>query len=124
MIFKIKTAEETMKIFEEIGGSEHLQPFILSKLAIALSIKKGKLAVEDYKFDNNGLELNRQTITGEYDDTFKCLIEMSEQMHLDENDYFCKYLKNHLDRGAKLLYSEYRYGGDFILQLLKEDSGL
>jgi len=125
MVFKIKTSKKTMDIFQEIGASEYLPPFILSKLAIAMSIKSEVPLVEDdFHRDTNGLELNRQTITGEYDDTFKSLIEMFEKRHLDDDDYFQNYLRAHLNRGAKILYSDFKYGGDFILQLLKSDEGI
>ena len=125
MIFKIKTSMKTMEIFETIGASEYLQPFALSKLSIALSLKLDKkLQDEDFATDTEGLELNRQTITGDYDALFKCLIEMYEGRHLLEEEYFPKYVKAHLDRGAKLLESEHRYGGDLLTQLLKEDKGI
>lgn len=125
MIFKIRTSKKTMDIFEEIAASEHLQPFILSKLAISMSIKDScKLSEDDFNTDNNGLELNRQTITGEYDDLYKGLIEMYEDKYISEEEYFQKYLKAHLDRGAKLIYSEYKYEKDFILGLLKDQKGI
>ena len=114
-----------MEIFEEIGASEHLQPFALSKLAISMSIKDNKkLSDSDFDTDNNGLELNRQTITGEYDELYKGLIEMHEKKHITDEEYFQKYLKAHLDRGAKLIYSEYKYEKDFLLGLLKEQKGI
>lgn len=125
MVFKIRTSKKTMDIFEEINGAENLPPFILSKLAIAMSLKsKNPLVEDDFHRDTNGLELNRQTITGEYDDTYKCLIEMFEGRHLEDDDYFQKYLKAHLNRGAKMLYSEYKYGGDFIVQLLNSEGSI
>lgn len=125
MIFKIRTSKRTMDIFEEIGAAEHLQPFALSKLAISMSLKENKkLENEDFNTDNNGLELNRQTITGEYDELYKGLIEMNEKKHISEDEYFHKYLKAHLDRGAKLIYSEFKYEKDFILGLLKEQKGI
>ena len=125
MKFKIRTSKRTMELFEEITASERLQPFVLSKLAISLSIKSGvPLSENDFKSDNWGLELNRQIITGEFDLLYKCLIEMYEKRHIDDDEYFQKYLKAHLDRGAKLLHSEFKYGRDFMLQLIKEEKGL
>ena len=125
MVFKIKTSKKTEELFETIGASENLQPFVLSKLAISLSLKCSEgLENQDFATDNNGLELNRQTITGEYDDLYKCLVIMKEGRHVDDDEYFQKYIKAHLDRGAKLLYSEYRYGGDFITHLLSDAQGL
>ena len=78
----------------------------------------------DFKTDNNGLELNRQTITGEFDELYKCLVAMKENRHIDDDEYFQKYIKAHLDRGAKYLYAEFRYGGDFITHLLSADKGI
>lgn len=58
MIYKLRTSKETMKIFEELGISQGLQPFALSKIAIALSIRFGSLSDEDFSADTEGLELN------------------------------------------------------------------
>jgi DNA sulfur modification protein DndE len=125
MVFKIRTSKKTEELFETIEASENLQPYALSKLAISLSLKSDKpLLGEDFKTDNNGLELNRQTITGEYDALYKCLVAMKENRHIDDDEYFQKYIKAHLDRGANLLYSEFRYGEDFIAQLLSKEQGL
>lgn len=112
MIFKLKTSKGTMQIFNEIGASTHLQPFALAKIAIALSVRNNaNLCSDDFCTDNEGLELNRQTITGEYDDLFKALIISRNKENISEEDYFPKYLKAHIDRGATLLYAEYKYAG-------------
>ncbi|MCI6360598.1 MAG: DndE family protein [Eubacterium coprostanoligenes] len=125
MVFKIRTSKKTMECFEEIAASENLQPYILSKLAISMSLKSNEPLVEkNFHTDNNGLELNRQTITGEFDSVFKSLIEVFEGKHINDDDYFQKYLKAHLDRGAKLIYSEFKYNKDFILSLLSDTQGI
>jgi DNA sulfur modification protein DndE len=114
-----------MIIFEEIAASTNYAPFILSKLAISMSLKsKTPLNENDFKLDSFGLELNRQTITGEWDELYKSLIEMAEGQHLSDDDYFQKYLKAHLDRGAKMLYGEFKYNSDFLLALLNDKQGL
>jgi DNA sulfur modification protein DndE len=125
MVFKIKTSKKTEELFLAIEASENLQPYALSKLAISLSLKsETPLSEDDFKTDNNGLELNRQTITGEYDELYKCLVTMKEKRHVDDDEYFQRYIKAHLDRGAVLLYSEFRYSGDFITHLLRTEEGL
>lgn len=125
MIFKIRTSRKTMSIFEEMAASTNYAPFILSKLSISLSIKSGiPLDEADFKTDTYGLELNRQTITAEWDDLYKCLITMFEQRHIDDDEYFQKYIKAHLDRGAKMLYGEFKYNNDFLLALLSDKKGL
>lgn len=121
MVFKIKTSKRTMQCFEEIQASTNYAPYILAKLSIAMSIKSGNRLNEiDFRSDSYGLELNRQTITGEWDDLFKALIEMFEKKHINDDDYFQEYLKAHLDRGAKMIYSEFKYNNDFLLALLSQ----
>ena len=114
-----------MSIFEEMAASTNYAPFILSKLSISLWIKSGTpLEEADFKTDTYGLELNRQTITAEWDDLYKCLITMAEQRHIEDDEYFQKYIKAHLDRGAKMLYSEFKYNNDFLLGLISDKESL
>ena len=121
MVFKLRTSKETMTIFEEIGLSLHLQPFALCKIAIALSLRvDDKLVEDDFKTNSDGLELNRQTITGEYDDLFKALIISNNGQGISEDDYFPKYMKADIDRGAALLYSEFKYSGTNFYKLVLE----
>lgn len=124
MNFKLKTSKETMTIFADLGNSIHLQPFILAKIAIALSINNNECLNEyDFSTDNDGLELNRQTITGEYDELFKALIISKNNKRLNDDDYFPKYIKAHLDRGAKLLFAEYRYNpNNFYKNIMNLDN--
>ena len=126
MVFKLRTSKETMTIFEEIGLSLHLQPFALCKIAIALSLRvDDKLVEDDFKTNSDGLELNRQTITGEYDDLFKALIISNNGQGISEDDYFPKYMKAHIDRGAALLYSEFKYSGaNFYKHIIELDKGI
>ena len=126
MVFKLKTSKETMRIFEEIGASIHLQPFALCKIALALSLKDSQRFDEDnFKTDGEGLELNRQTITGEYDDLFKALIISHAGNSMTDEEYFPKYMKAHIDRGAKYLFSEFKYSnGNFYKHMIELDKGI
>ena len=121
MANKLRVSRQTQKIFADIGRKENLQPFALAKIAIALSIKKGPLRESDYVTDNDGQELNRQTIFGDHDLLFKCLI-MVEMWHtLTDDEYFPQTVKAHLDRGAKLLENEDRYTKNLYLGLCNLD---
>lgn len=88
MTNKLHTSQKTQEIFNSLGQSLRLQPFILSKLAIALSVRKGQLQADDLKTDNNGLELSRQVIFGDHDLLFKSLIINNEGKVIREDDYF------------------------------------
>ena len=116
MVFKLKTSKSTLQVFNEIGASIHLQPLVRYN---------ANFCDEDFLTDTDGLELNRQTITGEYDELFKALIISRNKNYLSEDDYFPKYLKAHIDRGAKLLYAEYKYSGsNFYNHLANLDDSL
>ena len=124
MTNKLHTSLQTQEIFFSLGQSLGLQPYILSKLAIALSIRQGKLKESDYRTDNNGLELSRQTIFGDHDLIFKTLIINCETKAMCEDDYFPNAVKAHLDRGAKLLEDEKRYSKDFYNHLCHLDTNI
>lgn len=124
MTNKLHTAKQTQEIFNSLGQVLGLQPYILSKLAIALSVKKGCIELDDYKTDNEGLELSRQTIFGDHDLLFKALIINREHRALNEEEYFPGIVKAHLDRGAKLLEDEKRYSKDFYNHLCRLDMNL
>ena len=124
MIYKLRTSAETQEVFAKLGQLNGLQPYVLSKIAIALSIRKGRLNPEDYKTDNTGLELNRQTIFGDTDSIFRSLIFMNEGTTLEDEDYFPKTVKAHLDRGAHILGEEARYSKNFYVNLCQLDINL
>ena len=113
MGFRLKTSYNTKKIFEYLGTRTNLKPFVLSKISIALSLREDE-NIENYRDDDtNGLELNRQTIMGCYDDIFKCLMEMRAGRNLSDDEYFPGYAKKHLDRGAEILKNRYDYRGNY-----------
>ena len=124
MTNKLHTSLKTQEIFSSLGQSLSLQPCILCKLAIALSIRKGALTPSDFETDNNGLELSRQVIFGDHDLLFRSLIVKNEGRAIREDDYFPDLVKAHLDRGAKLLEDEKRYTKDFYNHMCRLDDNL
>ena len=124
MTHKLHTSKKTQDIFNYLNKTTGLQPFILSKLAIALSVRKGMVERIDYETDNDGLELSRQTIFGDHDLLFKSLIINTENRLISEDEYFPSIVKAHLDRGAKLLEDEKRYSKDFYNHLCQLDMNI
>ena len=110
LIFRLKTSKKTEEIFKELESKTHLKPFTLVKHAIAWSVKENT-SVANYKSDSEGLDLNRQTITGDYDIYFKLLIEQVERKYLKDEEYFPTYVKAHIDRGATILLNMYNHAG-------------
>lgn len=64
MIFRLRTSKQTQEIFEELERRTSYKPYTLVKHAIAWSLKNAE-SVADFKSDSDGLDLNRQTITGD-----------------------------------------------------------
>ena len=124
MAFKLKTSKKTEEIFDRIEASENMPWYTLARLAIALSIRQGAVQNIDLETDNLGRELNRQTITGDTDIVYKTLIQLQENRHLTEDEFFPTYTKAHLDRGAILLDQEQRYGDDLLIQLTELEKSI
>ena len=112
MIFRLKTSKKTQKIFEELESRTNYKPYTLVKHAIAWSLKENT-SVANYTSDSEGLDLNRQTITGDN--------EQVEGRNLSDEEFFPKYVKAHIDRGSELLIDMYNHAGSidkYVLQIL------
>ena len=125
MAFKLKTSKKASEIFDRIESSENLPCYTLVKLAMALSLKSNvPLSENDFQTNALGRELNRQTITGDAEVIYKCLMELHAGKHLTDDEFCPMYVKAHIDRGAILLDQEQRYGGDFLVHLTELEKGL
>ena len=122
MIFRLKTSRQTQEIFEELERRTNYKPYTLVKHAIAWSLAE-ETSVEGFKSDSNGLDLNRQTITGDYEQYFKVMFEIVEGRFLTDEEFFPSYVKAHIDRGSKILLDMYNHAGSvdkYILHTLGE----
>ena len=125
MAFKLKTSKRASEIFDQIERSENLPCYTLVKLAMALSLRSKKpLEESDFRTNTLGRELNRQTITGDADAVYKCLMELYAGKHLTDEEFFPMHVKAHIDRGAIFLDQEYRYSSDFLTHLSEIEKSL
>lgn len=125
MAFKLKTSKKSEEIFSRIEASENLPFYVTVKLAMAMSLRSEK-PLDDNDFNTNALgrELNRQTITGDADALYKCLMELYSNKHLTDEEFFPGYVKAHIDRGALMLDREQKYGEDFLVHLTELEKGI
>lgn len=125
MAFKIKTSKKTEDIISRLELSHNLPCYTLVKLAMALSLRSKKpLEESDFKTNTLGRELNRQTITGDADIMYKCLMELYAQKHLSDEEFFPGHVKAHIDRGMILLEQEARYGDDLLIHLTELEKSI
>lgn len=101
-----------MDILKQMQINTNLTPNILARLAISLSLLLDE-SIEQFDSDTNGLEFNRNTLTGTYDFAYKAIIAQQLGRAITEEEYFPTLIKKHLDRGAKLLENEYKYAGNY-----------
>ena len=125
MAFKTKTSKKTEEIISRLELSYNLPCYTLVKLAMALSLRSKKpLEESDFKTNTLGRELNRQTITGDADIMYKCLMELYAQKHLSDEEFFPGHVKAHIDRGMILLEQEARYGDDLLIHLTELEKSI
>lgn len=118
MGFRLKTSTKTKDLFDILSSSSNLKPFALSKIAIALSINANE-SIDNYNIpDSNGMELQRSTVTGDYDLVYKSLIELNLGRSITDDEYYPHYTKLHIDRGIELLYNLYQYSGNSLDKFL------
>ena len=125
MAFKLKTSKKSEEIFSRIEASENLPFYVTVKLAMAMSMRSNHPLIEkDFHTNTLGRELNRQTITGDADALYKCLMELYANRHLSDEEFFPDYVKAHIDRGALMLDREQKYGEDFLVHLTELEKGI
>lgn len=125
MAFKLKTSKKSEEIFSRIEASENLPFYVTVKLAMAMSMRSEQPLIEkDFHTNTLGRELNRQTITGDADALYKCLMELYANRHLSDEEFFPDYVKAHIDRGALMLDREQKYGEDFLVHLTELEKGI
>jgi DNA sulfur modification protein DndE len=111
MNFRLKTSKITGEKLKQLQSTTNLTPNILVRIAIGLSLRQEGVPNVELS-DNNGLEFNRNTLTGEYDYIFKALITQHSQKELTEAEYFPDLFNAHLERGVRLLSNEYQHAGN------------
>lgn len=112
MNFRLRMSLQTTNILKELQKSTQLTPNVLARLAISLSLIQPELPPEK-EIEQNGMEINRHTLTGQHDLMFRCLIAQRHGRRITDKEYFPGLVNRHLDRGAKLLLHEYKYAGNY-----------
>ena len=118
----LRVSLQTQEILRQFEARNHLDPQAVARVAISLAIRSDG-AIE--AGDEGGIELDRETLLGDWDSFFKALIEAREERHIEDSEFFPAVVKAYLDAGARMLESEYKYvSGDFYLHLAELDKGI
>lgn len=120
MNFRLKTSKYTGDTLVALQASTGLTWNILSRIAIALSLKDPSLP--PHVENKSGVDIHRNALTGENDYVFKALIKQHAKRNITDDEYFPTLFNAHLERGIKLLDSEYKHAGNYeklLVNLLK-----
>lgn len=123
MNFRLRTSQETGEILKSLQNSTGLTWNVLSRIAVALSLNDPTQPNEVP--DTSGVEIHRNTMTGEHDYVYKALIRQHAGYHVPEEDYFPDLFNRHIERGIRLLEGEYKLYGSYeklLTNLLKTET--
>ncbi|GGC76550.1 hypothetical protein GCM10007216_03880 [Thalassobacillus devorans] len=112
MNFRLKTTATTGELLKNLQNSTGLTPNLLARIAISLSVSV-KEEPEEVSSDSQGIEFNRNTLTGDRDYFYKALIRQHALRDVSEEEYFPHLFNAHLTRGVKLLNEEYKHAGNY-----------
>ncbi|MDP9702289.1 DNA sulfur modification protein DndE [Paenibacillus intestini] len=113
MNFTLKTSKYAKEILTQLHASTGITPNILIRYAVALSLRNTTEIVPITKDFTDGLVLNRSTVTGEYDYAFRAMITQAAGCELTDEEFFPAYFNAHLERGIRMLASEYKTAGNY-----------
>ncbi|WP_077622440.1 DNA sulfur modification protein DndE [Sediminibacillus massiliensis] len=112
MNFRLKTTASTGEVLKKLQSSTGLTPNLLARIAISLSVLEPS-SPDEVQTDSNGLEFNRNTLTGDQDYFYKSLIIQHANEEISEEEYFPQLFNAHLTRGVKLLDNEYQHARNY-----------
>jgi len=103
---RIRISKSASARLSILKGRTGLTPNILCRLGFCLSLGEPSVPNPE-KFDENGQEFNRYTLTGEYDKLYIALLkERLLKDGLDANKDLLPQFRAHLNRGAITLYDK------------------
>jgi DNA sulfur modification protein DndE len=113
---RIKISNDVTIKLRQLQGKTGLTPNILLRIGFGLSLID-KSYCDPIMYPEDGMELNRYTVTGEYDIGYVALLRewLYQRSESLDNITMCNYFRAHLNRGALLLYGRVKSLMDLAL---------
>jgi len=109
---RIRISKSATVRLSMLKGRTGLTPNILCRIGLCLSLSDPSIP-DPQRFDENGQEFNRYTLTGEWDTFFIALLKerlLKDGLDLDKN--LLPQFRAHLNRGAITLFDKVKDLGD------------
>jgi DNA sulfur modification protein DndE len=121
---RIRISEKATFRLNQMKGRTQLTPNILSRIAICYSLNDPAVP-NPADYDEKGQEINRFTLTGEWDTLFVALIkERCIHDGLDPEKDLYDQLRAHLNRGVFGIFPQVKSLGDFHILLKHQADGI
>jgi DNA sulfur modification protein DndE len=121
---RIRISEKATFRLNQMKGRTQLTPNILSRIAICYSLNDPAIP-NPADYDEKGQEINRFTLTGEWDTLFVALIkERCIHDGLDPEKDLYDQLRAHLNRGVFGIFPQVKSLGDFHILLKHQADGI
>jgi len=121
---RIRISKGATVRLQQLKGKTGLTPNILSRLAVCYSLNEPQTP-NPSKYDEDGQEFNRYTLTGEWDRFFIALLkERCIHDGLDPDKDLLPQFRAHLNRGVFSIFSRIKGLGDLQSLLPSENSSL
>jgi len=121
---RIRISEKATFRLNQLKGRTSLTPNIISRIAICYSLNDPTIPNPD-DYDEKGQEMNRFTLTGEWDTFFIALVkERCIHDGLDPEKDLYDQLRAHLNRGVFGIFPQIKSLGDFAVLLSHQAEGI
>jgi len=122
--YRIRISEKATFRLNQLKGKTGLTPNILCRIAICYSLNDPSIPNPE-EYDEKGQELNRYTLTGEWDTFFIALVkERCIHDNLDPEKDLYDQLRAHLNRGVFGIFTQIKGLGDFHILLHHQTAGI
>jgi DNA sulfur modification protein DndE len=122
--YRIRISEKATTRLNMIKGKTGLTPNIVCRIAICYSLNDPSIP-NPADYDEKGQELNRYTLTGEWDTFFIALVkERCIHDKLDPEKDLYDQLRAHLNRGVFGIFPQIKGLGDFHILLTHQAAGI
>ena len=122
--YRIRIGEKATNRLNQLKGRTGLTPNILCRIAICYSLNDPTIPNPD-DYDERGMEMNRITLTGEWDKFFIALVkERCIQDGLDSEKDLYNQLRAHLNRGVFGIFTQIKGLADFRTLLTHQVAGI
>jgi DNA sulfur modification protein DndE len=122
--YRIRICEKATTRLNQMKGKTGLTPNILCRIAICYSLNDPTIP-NPADYDEKGQELNRYTLTGEWDTFFIALVkERCINDKLDPEKDLYDQLRAHLNRGVFGIFPQVKGLGDFQILLKHQTASI